>query len=116
MPRASEEPRMVPSDGVPLTTNTIIKWTSIVLSLVTGLISIVWFAAVLKADIITLQQELVSEKREATILHDQTQKDIDKLKDRADNTDKAVGELSRKLDVAVTILERIDKKVDSREH
>jgi hypothetical protein len=96
---------------IPITVNSVIKWTGIVFSLISGLVSLVWFAAIIKGDIITMQQEVLSVKREIEMRNSTQDKEIEKLKDRADNTEKSLSDMGRKLDVAVTLLERIDKKV-----
>jgi hypothetical protein len=94
-----------------ITVNGVIKWSGIFFTSVSALVSLIWFAALLKGDIITLQQENISTKRENDLRFDQQIKDIDKLKDHADVTDKTLDDMGRKLDVAVALLERIDQKV-----
>lgn len=100
------------TDEQPLTATVVIKWFGIIFTIVSTVISLVWFAALLKGDISTVQQEHLSSKREYELKIADIEKKIDKLSDRADITEKSVIELMRKLDVAVAILERIDKKVE----
>lgn len=95
----------------PLSLNVLVKWLGIMVSVVSGVITIVWFAATLKGDIITLQQEQAAGKTQVEMRNAQQDTDIDRLRVRADTTERAVADLNRKLDVAVAILERIDKKV-----
>lgn len=107
----NEEREERDSGDVPVTVNSIIKWTGIIFTVISGVVSLVWFAALIKGDIITLQQDSAAMKRELEARNVQQDKDIEKLKDRADETDKAMSELTRKLDIAVTLLQRIDAKV-----
>jgi uncharacterized cysteine cluster protein YcgN (CxxCxxCC family) len=113
MPRSQDYRRRVEeeSQDVPLTANTVIKWTGIAFTLISGLVSLVWFAALLKGDIITMQQETVSMKHEIELRDANQDKEIDKLKDRSDSIEKNMSDMGRKLDVAITLLERVDKRV-----
>jgi hypothetical protein len=118
-PNASEEhststPTPVASGDAPLTVNAVIKWMSIVFTVVSALVSFVWFAAIMKGDIISSQQELSAVKHEDELRFQQEEKDIDKLNDRADLTDRSLSDMGSKLDVAVAILERIEKNIDER--
>ncbi len=102
----------------PLTVGNLVKWSSIVFTVVTVVVSGVWFVASVKSDSLLLKQEVEALKGKITEVdkssekrHDLQEKEIGELTRRTDNTEKAVQEMARKLDVAVALLERIDQKV-----
>ncbi len=98
-------------DDQPVTTNGLIKWGGIIAGISTTLVSLVWFCASVKSDVAILKDH-----------EDQLRRDIDERKAfvdrrlaeidvRANATDKTLADVQRKLDVAVALLERIDKQL-----
>jgi hypothetical protein len=93
-----------------LTSGLLIKWGGISFATISFVVSIVWFIASIKADILTIQQQIVTVKNSSEsrdILHE---RDLDRLREREDSSDKAIAELVRKVDVAVAILERLERR------
>ena len=101
----------MPTDELPITSQTIVKWGGIGLAAVSSLVTIIWFFASLKSDISSLRQENSATKTELNMKTDQLGKEVERLKSHADETDKSLNDMGRKLDVAVAILERIEKSV-----
>ena len=102
----------------PLTIGNLVKWISVTFTVVTVVVSCVWFIAsvktenmMLKQDMETIRARIVDVDRQDLVRHDQQEKEIGELTRRTDNTEKMVQEMARKLDVAVALLERIDSKV-----
>ena len=123
---ADREPQQItvempePTDiaDAPLTVGNLVKWCSIVFTVVTVVVGCVWFIASVKSDNLLMKQEIESLKTKVVEVdkssekrHDLQEKEIGELTRRTDNTEKAVQEMARKLDVAVALLERIDQKV-----
>jgi cell division protein FtsL len=113
MPTKERESEAHEVEGTVVTSAQLMKWGGFAFTIVSAMVSLVWFAAHLKGDALSLQQEVDSLKREVETRNANQDKEIDKLKDRADSTEKSLGEMARKLDVAVAILERIEKKVNN---
>lgn len=96
-----------------VTVNAVVKTFGIAITSITALISLVWFAASLKGEIISLREDQVAMKHESELDKQQQEKRLDHIEERQDKTEASVADLNRKLDVAVSILERIDRKVNA---
>lgn len=95
----------------PVTINGAVKWGGIFCSIASVLIIAVWFVANLKSEVTGNKQEVVAMKTDQTKTDEVQDKQIEKLTVHTESTDKTVSELNRKLDIAVTILERMDAKL-----
>lgn len=95
----------------PITFNTVAKWAGIIGTVATAIMSAVWFAASVKSDISALRADGAAMQREWAIRNEQQDREITSLKSRADGSEKTLAEMQRKLDVAVAILERLEKKI-----
>jgi hypothetical protein len=95
-----------------LTVNKIVQWGGIVFTAGSLLVASVGYCYSLKGDIQQLRQEVETLVRDNAQQHAQYDREIDRLKTHTDTTDHTVSDLSAKLDVAVTILTRIDKKMN----
>lgn len=114
----------------PITTGSVIKWGGLVVAIVGAIVSGVWQLSALRSDAAAVTMETrgqivavaksasdadrhasevdrLSAERDA-----RQQKDIDALKTRIDETQRGLAELQRKVDVMLTIVERIDKKLN----
>jgi aminoglycoside phosphotransferase (APT) family kinase protein len=117
------------SEGVPITSSTVLKWSGLVSAIILGILGIGNWVATSNASIKSIEARMVvAQERHLIDLkatqdkladidkmsvarHAQQQGEIDEHKRRIDNSDKAVNDVTRKLDVAVAILERIEKKL-----
>lgn len=100
------------------TIGSLLKWVSVCFTVVMTVVSGVWFVATVKSDASLLKQDVETTKhrvaevdRQSEKRHDLQEKSITELTRRSDDTEKHVQEMARKLDVAVSLLERIDQKV-----
>lgn len=105
------------SDATVITTGTLLRWGGFLFAFVSMIVSVVWYIAGMKGEMAALQiqqQTLVKRIDEVDAAskarHELQEKELDRLRQHSEETDRAIVDLSRKLDVAVVILERIDKR------
>jgi cell division protein FtsL len=84
-----------------VTINGLVKVYGIAAGIITTVISVVWFFASMSSDLSLLRNQVQYQEQR-----------IAKTEARQDGTDKSLNDLSRKLDVAVSILERMDKQIN----
>lgn len=113
-----ETPEPADIANAPLTVGNLFKWFSITFTIVSVVISGVWFVASTKSDNLLMKQQIdalkdkIAETNQLSIArNDAQEKEITDLTNRTNQTEKSVQEMARKLDVAVALLERIDQKV-----
>jgi len=99
-------------EDTPITANTILKWGGAVSAVVGTIVMAVWFVAGVKGDVHDQKQMVETNSREQHVRDDQQDARIAKTEQRIDAQGTAVTDLQRKLDTAITILNRIDAKVD----
>jgi len=106
------------SNSPVVTVGTLAKWCGVIFTTVMMVVSCVWFVATVRSDQLLQKQELENTKTKIVEVdklsqqrHDLQGRDISELSRRNETTEKTVQEMARKLDVALTLLERIDKKV-----
>lgn len=99
-------------DNAVITPRFLIKAGSSAVVILTGIITVVLYIASLKADISALRETVQTNEHEYAEHQRENDKQFDRLRTHSEQQDKAVSDLGRKLDVAVAILERIDKKVN----
>ena len=103
----------MPIKDIPITTNLVLKWSTFVFTVLSGIIALVLSYSRLSGQIQTFHDQEVSDKMFTDSRLDSASKDIDILKRHMEQSDKDISDINRKLDVAVAILDRIEKKVDS---
>lgn len=96
MPRLKHDPPNSVHESI--SPNQLVRFGATAFSVVSIIVATVWFFATQKADIGLLQSKM------ADVVHEQTD-----LKIQQTLEDKSVNEISRKVDVAVAILERMEK-------
>lgn len=102
---------MAEEKETPITTNSLIKWGGFILALVGGFTTLVVWASKTGYKVESLEGRVAEVDKESASRHERQAAEIQELKARNASTDKTVYEMGRKLDVAVAILERIEKKL-----
>jgi hypothetical protein len=87
-------------DRTPITMGTLSRRATLVSTVVAGLITITLWLANMRTDIASLKQQ--ASYQESRLIQ---------LEGHGSQTDKSIADLTQKLDRAVTVLERIDKKL-----
>jgi flavin-dependent dehydrogenase len=100
------------SEDSPITTNSVLKIGGAAFAMISGLISVSLYIGSLKSDIIRLQEANQTYTKATDARFAEIEKQLDRLRTHSEQTDRTVEQIERKLDVAVSILERIDKKVN----
>lgn len=96
----------------PLTPRFIIKAGAAAFVLISGIVSIVLYISTLKSDIASLRDAIQSARHETDGRLVEDERQIDRLRNHSEQTDRTVEDVQRKLEVSITILTRIDKKVN----
>src|SRR4051794_35133920 len=114
---------MAKNSDTPITVSTILKYGGIFATCLTVTVSGAWAVASLRNDTDANKQK-ITEVDQSSIQRDQenerrlaevkaqNERDIQALKIKTDAQNKTISEISTKLDIAVTILQRIDQKVN----
>ena len=105
----------------PLNLNAVAKWGGVMVSIVVASVGVVWQLADIRSDIRTkdlkiadLERRIGEEDKACLDRHNQQQREIDRSVQRIDQGERNMSDLARKLDVAVAILERLDKKIGDK--
>jgi hypothetical protein len=96
----------------PITTNSVLRIGGMALAVISGLVSVVLYVGSLRADISNLRDANQTYIKAAEARFAEFDKQLDRVRTHEEQTDKTVEDIQRKLDVSITILTRIDKKVN----
>jgi hypothetical protein len=99
-------------DNSTLTPKFVIKAGTVAGGIITAVVTIVLYIGGIKADLQSYRDTSFAARHELELRIVESEKQIDRLRTHSEQTDHIVEQIERKLDVAVSILERIDKKVN----
>lgn len=100
--------------AAPVTFATLAKMVGVVVTVVSLTISGVWFAAAVKADVETVKANITALKLDVQERAQKRDKEVADIKARADQSERVMQDMGRKLDVAIAILERVEKRMGER--
>lgn len=108
-------------EEIPITYTTILKWGSLGILVASTLVSSVWFIAGLKSEIASIhkdievhQKQIIEVDSSSLRRHNDQEREIAVLSLKTDTQEKTIQDMSRKLDVAVAILDRIERKITNQ--
>lgn len=96
----------------PLTPRFLLKAVGAAFIIISGIVSVVLYVGTLKNEITSLREEFQTYKHETEGRNADNDKQMDRLRTHSEQTDRTIEDIQRKLDVSITILQRIDKKVN----
>jgi cell division protein FtsL len=102
-------------DNSPITSGQLLKWGGVLLAVVTTIISLVWFAATLQREITTLQVDDQNFRVQQAIDDARRDKRLDENEHQNDDLKKSISDLKTELEVAVTILHRLDERMPEKQ-
>jgi len=97
------------ADNTPITTAALARWTPIVIALGGIVVSAVWIAASTQSDLSTIRASILAQKTEIEIRLQSDERQIASNTTHVEATDRDVSGINRRLDVVVTILERLER-------
>jgi predicted Holliday junction resolvase-like endonuclease len=101
-------------DDQPITFDAIRKWIPLFGATCSIIITVVWHAAAIRSEVQQLKALIESNRAEMEQRLKTDEVQIERNRTHEESTDQNVADLNRKLDVTITILGRIDKKVGSQ--
>lgn len=94
-----------------LTLNEMLRYGGLIFTIVSASVSLVWYIANIKADISDMKKDLLTYKEISNAKEINNERTVNELRGKMDKSEEALQKVSEKLEVTVSILNRIDKKV-----
>jgi|SRR5665213_27202 len=98
----------------PLTLAAVSRWTPILIAVVTMIATAVWHAASVGQDISAIRASVISEHSENDLRLKDDEREIESNRLHLESLQGDVAGINRRLDVAISILERLDKRGSER--
>lgn len=102
------------SEDSPITTGQVIKWGGLAGAVITVVISLVWFVANMQRQITALQVDDVNFRAQQAIDDARRDKRLDNTEHQNDDLKRSISDLKTELEVAVTILHRLDERMPEK--